>query len=117
MADLAQEKCVPCESDIPPMKENEIENHLREVPNWEVVKVDGVPHLNRKFEFKNFAEAIDFTNTIGELAEQQGHHPVIELTWGRVTIEWWTHNIEGLHKNDFIMAAKTSEAYADFKTQ
>jgi len=117
MTDLAQEKCVPCESDIPPMKNDEIEKHHTEVPNWKVVKVNDVPHLKRTFEFKNFADALEFTNSIGDLAEQQGHHPLIELTWGRVTVEWWTHNIEGLHKNDFIMASKTSEAYAEFKAQ
>jgi 4a-hydroxytetrahydrobiopterin dehydratase len=114
MRDLAQEKCVPCENDIPAMKDNEIEKHLTEIPKWEVIRVEGIPHLKRTFEFKNFAKALEFTNTIGELAEQQGHHPVITLTWGRATIEWWTHNIEGLHKNDFIMAAKTSEVYAEF---
>lgn len=115
MRDLTQEKCESCESDISPMNNSEIEEHLKEVPNWKVVKVDSIPHLKRTFEFKNFAKALEFTNLIGELAEQQGHHPLIELTWGRVTIDWWTHNIEGLHMNDFIMAAKSSQAFDEFQ--
>ncbi len=113
MTKLTQEKCVPCESDIPPMTQDEIEEFKQEIPEWEVVNVDGVPHLKRTFDFDNFAEALAFTNEVGEIAEEQGHHPVIELTWGRVTVEWWTHNINGLHKNDFIMAAKTSQVYQE----
>ena len=111
MTELTLQKCVPCESDIPAMMEDEIEEYHDEVPEWEVVEVDGVHHLKRTFKFDDFAEALDFTNKVGEIAEEEGHHPVIELTWGRATVEWWTHNIEGLHKNDFIMAAKTSEIY------
>ena len=113
MTDLTMKKCVPCESDIPPMDEEEIKEIQKEVAEWDVVKVDGVPHLKRSFNFKNFAEALAFTNKIGEIAEEQGHHPVIELTWGKVTVEWWTHNIEGLHQNDFIMAAKTNHFYEE----
>ena len=115
MTDLTKEKCVPCESDIPPMKENEIQEMKKEVPKWEVIKADGISHLKRSFKFDDFEEALEFTNIIGEIAEEQGHHPVIELTWGRVTIEWWTHNINGLHKNDFVMAAKSSKAYREFQ--
>jgi len=104
-------KCVPCESDIPAMFEDEIKEYQQKVPEWNVVKVDSVPRLKRLFKFKNFAEALSFTNKVGEIAEEQGHHPVIELTWGKVTVEWWTHNISGLHENDFIMAAKTDQVY------
>jgi 4a-hydroxytetrahydrobiopterin dehydratase len=111
MTELTQQKCIPCESDIPPMKEDEIQKYLEEVPEWDVVEVDGVQRLKRTFKFEDFAEALEFTNKVGEVAEEQGHHPVIELTWGRATVQWWTHNIEGLHNNDFIMAAKTSEIY------
>lgn len=113
MTKLSQEKCVPCESDIPPMKKDEIAEFLKDVPEWKLVKKDGVKHLKRTFKFKDFAEALAFTNKVGEIAEEEGHHPVIKLTWGRVTVEWWTHNINGLHKNDFIMAAKTSEIFRD----
>jgi len=111
MSDLTQQKCVPCESDVPPMTGEEIEEFTKEVPHWRLVEVDGIPHLKRSFDFEDFAEALEFVNTVGEFAEEEGHHPMIELTWGRVTVEWWTHNIDGLHKNDFIMAAKTSKAY------
>ncbi len=111
MTELTQQKCVPCESDIPPMTEDEIEDMKDQVPEWKIIKVDGVYHLKRTFKFDNFAEALTFTNTIGELAEEEGHHPRIVLEWGKTKVEWWTHNIEGLHQNDFIMAAKSSKAY------
>ena len=114
MADLTKEKCVPCESDIPTLTMEEIEKLHKDVPEWEVTDVEGVKHLKRDFSFENFKEALNFTNKVGEAAEEQGHHPVIELTWGRATVQWWTHNIGGLHKNDFIMAAKTSKIYQDF---
>ncbi|MCB2202859.1 4a-hydroxytetrahydrobiopterin dehydratase [bacterium] len=116
MTDLKNMKCVPCESDVPPMTEEEIEEYQENVPEWAVVDVDGVPHLIREFSFKNFAEALAFTDSVGAAAEEEGHHPVIELTWGRATVQWWTHNIEGLHQNDFIMAAKTDEIFkSDFE--
>lgn len=111
MTKLTQEKCVPCESDIPPMTEYEIEEMHKEVPEWDVIEVDGVQHLKHTFKFDDFAEALKFTNQVGDAAEEEGHHPVIELTWGRATVEWWTHNINGLHQNDFIMAAKSSNIY------
>ena len=111
MTELTMKKCIPCESDIPAMFEDEIKEYQQKVPEWNVVEVDNVPRLTRLFKFKNFAEALTFTNKVGEIAEEQGHHPVIELTWGKVTVEWWTHNISGLHENDFIMAAKTDQAF------
>jgi 4a-hydroxytetrahydrobiopterin dehydratase len=111
MTDLKNEKCVPCESDIPALTEEEIQEMVTQVPHWDVVEVDGVHHLKRTFKFDDFAKALEFTNEVGETAEEEGHHPVIKLTWGRATVEWWTHNIEGLHQNDFIMAAKTDSIY------
>lgn len=112
-SNLTLQKCVPCESDIPPLTDDEIQTLHKDTPEWEIVKVDKVPHLRREFKFDDFADALAFTITIGAIAEEEGHHPLIELTWGRVTVDWWTHNIGGLHKNDFIMAAKTSEVYKD----
>ncbi len=82
------------------------------VPQWEVVERDGIPLLQRIFKFKNFVEALAFTNKIGVIAEEQGHHPLIVTEWGRVTVQWWTHVIKGLHRNDFIMAAKTDEIFS-----
>jgi len=109
MTTLAQQKCIPCESEIPPLSDDEISELKQELPHWQVVEVEGVPRLKRRFDFKNFAKALEFTNAVGEIAEDEGHHPLITLTWGEVTVEWWTHNIKGLHNNDFIMAAKTDE--------
>jgi len=111
MSNLAQKKCIPCESDIPALTKGEIQELIKETPEWKEVEVDSIPHLKRSFSFKNFQEALDFSNAIGEIAEEQGHHPLICLTWGEVTVEWWTHNIQGLHDNDFIMAAKTDELF------
>lgn len=111
MTELAKEKCIPCESKVPPLTSEEINALKQELPEWQVLEVEGIPRLKRTFDFKNFIKALEFTNTVGELAEEQGHHPLISLTWGEVTVEWWTHNIKGLHKNDFIMAAKTNELY------
>jgi 4a-hydroxytetrahydrobiopterin dehydratase len=79
------------------------------VPSWELVEVDGVKRLRRSFEFDDFAEALAFTTRVGALAEEEGHHPALLTEWGRVTVEWWTHKIRGLHRNDFVMAAKTDE--------
>ena len=113
MADLLTMKCVPCESDVAPLTENEIEALQSQVPQWGVMDdAQGVPRLTRTFTFKNFAEALSFTDRVGAAAEEVGHHPLIELTWGRATVQWWTHNINGLHQNDFIMAARTDEIYA-----
>jgi 4a-hydroxytetrahydrobiopterin dehydratase len=86
----------------------------REVPEWAVVERDGVLRLERTFRFPDFAEALRFTNRVGELAEQEGHHPALLTEWGRVTVSWWTHKIRGLHRNDFVMAAKTDRLYEEF---
>lgn len=81
----------------------------REIPDWSVVERDGIARLERAFSFPNFVAALAFTNEVGALAEDAGHHPAITTEWGRVTVQWWTHTIAGLHRNDFIMAAKTDE--------
>lgn len=111
MTKLAQEKCIPCKGDTPPMTDAEIVNLKNDVPEWQVIEVDGIPRLERRFKFQNFVDALDFVNAVGKIAEEQDHHPLITLTWGEATIDWWTHAINGLHKNDFIMAAKTDELY------
>ena len=72
---------------------------------------DGILRLQRVFKFKNYSQALEFTNKIAAIAEQEDHHPLIVLEWGRVTVQWWTHVVKGLHKNDFIMAAKTDELF------
>jgi 4a-hydroxytetrahydrobiopterin dehydratase len=80
---------------------------MQHLPDWQIRNQDGVDQLTRAFVFKNFSQALEFTNRVGELAEAEGHHPAILTEWGRVTVSWWTHKIGGLHRNDFIMAAKT----------
>ena len=109
MGTLIQEKCVACRRDAPKLSDSEIEQLKPEAPEWQVLIEDEIPRLKRVFGFKNFAEALAFTDEVGELAESEGHHPAILTEWGRVTVSWWTHKIRGLHRNDFIMAAKTDD--------
>lgn len=109
MSSLVQLKCSACRGDEPPLAGEEIEDLVLQVPEWKLVERDGIKRLERTFKFRNFADALVFVNQVGQIAEEEGHHPVIELTWGRVTVTWYTHKIKGLHQNDFIMAAKTDE--------
>jgi 4a-hydroxytetrahydrobiopterin dehydratase len=88
-----------------------VEEMMSQVPDWELIEEDGIKKLKRTYDFRNFAKALDFTNRVGEIAEVAGHHPIITLTWGRVTVTWYTHKIKGLQENDFTMAAKTDELY------
>jgi 4a-hydroxytetrahydrobiopterin dehydratase len=106
---LSEMTCVACRRDAPTVTPEEIEELGPQVPDWELVEVDGVPRLRRAFEFANFADALAFTDAVGEIAEQEGHHPELVTEWGRTTVSWWTHKIKGLHRNDFVMAAKTDE--------
>ncbi|MDQ7843819.1 MAG: 4a-hydroxytetrahydrobiopterin dehydratase [Armatimonadota bacterium] len=112
MAELAGQRCVPCRGGDPPMTAEEIAQMQPQVPDWQVVAPEGIPRLQRTFTFKDFAQALEFTNRVGRIAEEEGHHPAILTEWGRVTVSWWTHKIRGLHRNDFIMAAKTDRLYA-----
>ena len=109
MTDLSQLKCVACRGGEPKLTDEQINEFQPRVPEWQVKEVDGMKRLERNFKFKNFAEAILFTDKIGAIAEEEDHHPLIVTEWGRVTVQWWTHKIGGLHQNDFIMAAKTDE--------
>ena len=109
MPNLSQMKCVACHGTEPTLTEKQITKFQPQVPEWQVKEVNGMQRLERVFKFKNFAEAIAFTNKVGAAAEEEDHHPLIVTEWGRVTVQWWTHKIGGLHKNDFIMAAKTDE--------
>ena len=107
MSPLSAERCVACRPDAPRLTDAEIAALRREVPDWRVVERDGIPRLERAFEWPNFAEALAFTERVGALAEAEGHHPALLTEWGRVTVSWWTHAIRGLHRNDFVMAART----------
>ena len=113
MEQLTEKTCIPCRGDEPPFTRDQIEDMHPKVPDWDMLEVKDVPRLQREFKFKNFAEALTFTQKVGELAEEQGHHPVIRTEWGKVTVSWWTHKIKGLHQNDFIMAAKTDKLYTN----
>lgn len=103
MSDLANKTCVPCRGGISPLGGEELESLARQVPDWTVV--DG-HHLEKEFRFSNFRGALDFVNRVGDLAEEQGHHPDIRLSWDRVGVEIFTHKIDGLTESDFILAAK-----------
>jgi 4a-hydroxytetrahydrobiopterin dehydratase len=111
MKSLAEMKCVPCQGGEPTVTEEEMAELKPMVPEWQVLEQDGVKRLKRVFKFDDFAQALAFTNRVGEIAEEEGHHPVLVTTWGRVTVSWWTHKIGGLHQNDFVMAAKTDQLY------
>jgi 4a-hydroxytetrahydrobiopterin dehydratase len=111
MEELHQTRCVPCEGGVAPANDAEIAGYLAQIQGWHVLEVDGMKRLTKNFAFTDFAHALAFTNRVGELAEQEGHHPALLTEWGKVTATWWTHSIGGLHKNDFIMAARTDEAF------
>ena len=106
MSDLASKTCVPCRGGTPPLKGEELDDLWRQIPGWEVVEEH---HLRRRFRFKNFQEALDFVNRVGELAEEQGHHPDVRFGWGYAEVTVYTHKIDGLTESDFILAAKISE--------
>ena len=113
MTTLEGMRCVACRKGEPTVTDEEIAEFQPQVPEWQVVERDGIKRLERVFKFPNFASALAFTNRVGKLAEEEGHHPAILTEWGRVTVTWWTHKIKGLHRNDFIMAAKTDGLYPD----
>jgi 4a-hydroxytetrahydrobiopterin dehydratase len=106
MAMLTNEKCTACRRDSPRVTEADIQELKPQIPEWTLREVDGIARLERVFRFTNFAQALSFTDRVGALAEEEGHHPAILTEWGRVTISLWTHKIRGLHRNDFVIAAK-----------
>ncbi len=111
MNSLRQEKCIACKPNSPHMTTQEIAELAPQIPSWQIVERDGEQRLERVFKFPDFAQALAFTMRVGELAEEEDHHPRILLEWGKVTVDWWTHKIGGLHRNDFIMASKTDLGY------
>ena len=113
MTELTRHTCEPCRAGAPPASEAEIAAWRPQIPEWEIVERDGIPRLERVFPFPNFVEALLFTNRVGDLAEEQGHHPALLTEWGRVTVSWWTHKIRNLHVNDFAMAARTDVAFGN----
>lgn len=107
MESLKEAHCEACRRGAPTVTEAEMRELLPQIPEWQIEEHDGVPRLSRLFTFPDFATALDFTNRVGEIAEAEGHHPALLTEWGKVTVQWWTHKIGGLHRNDFIMAART----------
>ena len=105
--ELTQSKCVACRADEPTVTSEDLLQLQLRVIDWSTVERNDVKRLERVFKFKDFAEALAFTNKVGQIAEEEGHHPSILTEWGRVTVTWWTHKIKGLHRNYFIMAVKT----------
>lgn len=110
---LAREKCVACRRDSPRVTESEIAELHPQVADWQITNADGIPRLERIYKFRNFGDALAFSNELGGSADAEGHHPRMVVEWGRVGVEWWTHKIRGLHRNDFVMAAKTDVMYAE----
>jgi 4a-hydroxytetrahydrobiopterin dehydratase len=109
MSDLAAKECVPCKGGVPPLQGEELQRLAEQLPEgWSVVEEH---HLEKEFRFKNFREALDFTNRVGELAEEQQHHPDIHLAFGKAKVMIWTHKIDGLTESDFVFAAKADRLH------
>ncbi len=109
MNELAEMHCSPINADSKRLNDQEIGRYQSKLPDWEIYQKDDEPRLEKVFKFKDFTQAMDFTNQVATIANQEDHHPAILTEWGRVTVTWWTHKIHGLHLNDFIMAAKTDQ--------
>ena len=108
---LADEKCMACRRDSPPVTDREIAELYSQVSDWQLREKDGVKRLERTVRFRGFDNSLAFAMRVGEAAEAEGHHPRITVAWGEVTVQWWTHTIRSLHRNDFVMAAKTDQLY------
>ena len=115
MAELYSERCTACRRDSPHVTDAEIAELRPSIDDWDMIDESGIPKLDRQFKFNNFVNALQFTNALGELSESQGHHPRLTTEWGRVTVTWWTHKIRNLHRNDFIMAAKTDQLFGELE--
>lgn len=113
MARLSRENCEACRADAPRISDADLKELMPKIADWGIVVVDEVMRLSREYNFKDFAQAIAFSNRVGEIAESAGHHPAILTEWGKVTVSWWSHKLRGLHKNDLIMAARTDELLED----
>jgi 4a-hydroxytetrahydrobiopterin dehydratase len=109
MSQLSQMKCEACRKGAPQTTDAEIKEFMPQIPGWKLIERDGIRQLEKIYTFDDFAEALAFTNRVGEIAERENHHPAILTEWGRVKVNWWTHKIKGLHRNDFIMAARTDQ--------
>jgi len=111
MAQLSEMQCVPCSGREPRATDEEIAQYRQQVPDWNIIERDGIPRLERTFSFNDYEKGLEFTTLVGQAANQQDHHPDILVQYKKVTVSWWTHAIKGLHRNDFVMAARTDEIY------
>ncbi|MFT5721212.1 MAG: 4a-hydroxytetrahydrobiopterin dehydratase [Motiliproteus sp.] len=113
MSKLSQQQCEACDAVATKVSEQQAQQLLLQLGEWALIERDAVLQLVRTFKFKNFSDALAFTNRVGALAEQQGHHPDLVTRWGGVEVYWWSHKLRGLHGNDFICAAKTDALYLE----
>jgi 4a-hydroxytetrahydrobiopterin dehydratase len=113
MDELARRHCTRIEATTHPLNKDEIGELAGKLPGWKVFEKDSEARLEASFKFENFRKAMDFTNQVAQVSNEEDHHPAILTEWGKVTVTWWSHRIKGLHQNDFIMAAKTSKIYGD----
>jgi 4a-hydroxytetrahydrobiopterin dehydratase len=111
MTGLADTPCEACRAGAPTVTPQEIAEYQPQIPDWRVVTRGGINQLERTYAFRNFIDALAFTVKVGMLAEKEFHHPDILTAWGKVTVTWWSHKIKGLHRNDFILAARTDQLY------
>ncbi|MEG3440232.1 4a-hydroxytetrahydrobiopterin dehydratase [Pannus brasiliensis CCIBt3594] len=111
MTELSRRKCSTYQPGSSPATPEEIATLKAEIPDWSLLEYEGVPRLQKVYPFPNFQTALAFTNAVGAEAEKEGHHPALLTEWGKVTVSWWTHDVGGLHENDFILAARTDEIY------
>ena len=111
MNSLSEQSCEACKVGAPKVSDDELAALLKDIPDWSIEVRDNVMQLEKCFSFKKYVDSVAFTNPVAEVSELQGHHPAVLLEWGKVTVTWWSHKIKALHKNDFIMAAKTDQLY------
>jgi 4a-hydroxytetrahydrobiopterin dehydratase len=109
--DLSSQSCEACQIDAPKVPQDQIQILLSEIKGWVLIEepINKINKIKKIFSFKNYKDSVDFSNKVASLADDEDHHPQIILEWGKVTVIWWSHKIEGLHKNDFICAAKTDK--------
>lgn len=108
MNDLSSQSCEACQIDAPKVPQDQIQILLSEINGWFLIE-EPINKIQKIFSFKSYKDSVDFSNKVASLADDEDHHPQIVLEWGKVTVIWWSHKIEGLHKNDFICAAKTDK--------
>jgi 4a-hydroxytetrahydrobiopterin dehydratase len=111
MDDLAKQHCVAVTANTPRFSDDQVKEYSQQLQGWQVNLKEGEPRLEKSYAFKDFKQAIAFTNLVAQAANTEDHHPALLTEYGKVTVAWWTHKIKGLHLNDFIMAAKTDLLY------